>query len=92
VCAVPERAAHCLVGESWLVMAGTQQNLTLVVGDPAHSSGLKLNDHCGHFQPRPFYDSMTPPMMSLMAAHLVLSFSQKQTGREPQTNDSVVVQ
>lgn len=58
----------------------------------AHSRGVKLNDHCGHFQPRPFYNSMTPPMMSLMAAHLVLSFSQKQTGREPQTNDSVVVQ
>ena len=30
----------------------------LVVGDPAHSRGLKLNDHCGPFQPRPFYDSM----------------------------------
>ena len=30
----------------------------LVVGDPAHSSGLKLDDHCGPFQPRPFSDSM----------------------------------
>jgi len=30
----------------------------LVVGDPAHSRGLKLNDHCGPFQPRQFYDSM----------------------------------
>jgi len=30
----------------------------LVVGDPAHSRGLKLDDHCGPFQPRPFYDSM----------------------------------
>jgi len=30
----------------------------LVVGDPAHSRELKLNDHCGPFQPRPFYDSM----------------------------------
>ena len=29
----------------------------LVVVDPAHSRGLKLNDHCGPFQPRPFYDS-----------------------------------
>jgi len=28
----------------------------LVVGDPAHSRGLKLDDHCGPFQPRPFYD------------------------------------
>jgi len=28
----------------------------LVVGDPAHSrGGLKLNDHCGPFQPRPIY-------------------------------------
>ena len=23
------------------------------------AGGLKLNDHCGSFQPRPFYDSMT---------------------------------
>ena len=30
----------------------------LVVGDPAHSRGLKLHDHCGPFQPRPFYDSL----------------------------------
>ena len=30
----------------------------LVVGDPAHSRGLKLDDHCGPFQPRTFYDSM----------------------------------
>ena len=31
----------------------------LVVGNPAHSrGGLKLDDHCGSFQPRPFYDSM----------------------------------
>ena len=28
----------------------------LVVGDPAHSRGLKLDDHCGPFQPRPSYD------------------------------------
>jgi len=30
----------------------------LVVGNPAHSRGLKLDDHCGPFQPKPFYDSM----------------------------------
>ena len=30
----------------------------LLVGDPAHSRGLKFNDHCGPFQPRPFYDSI----------------------------------
>jgi len=29
-----------------------------VVGNPAHSRGLKLHDHCGPFQPRPFYDSV----------------------------------
>ena len=30
----------------------------LVAGDPAHSRGLELDDHCGPIQPRPFYDSM----------------------------------
>ena len=30
----------------------------LVGGNTALSSGLKLDDHCGPFQPRPFYDSM----------------------------------
>ena len=38
----------------------------LVVGDPAHSRGLELDEHYGPFQPRPFYGSMiliipTPP-------------------------------
>ena len=32
----------------------------LVVGDPAHSRGLELDEHCGPFQPRPFYESMIP--------------------------------
>ena len=27
-------------------------------GDPAHNRGLELDDHCGLFQPKPFYDSM----------------------------------
>jgi len=31
----------------------------LVLADPAHSRGLELNDHCGPFQPRPFYDPMS---------------------------------
>jgi len=31
----------------------------LVVGDPAQSRQLKLDDHCGPFQPRPFYDRWT---------------------------------
>ena len=30
----------------------------LVVGNPAHSRGLKLDEHCGPFQPRPSYVSM----------------------------------
>ena len=32
----------------------------LVVGDPAHSRGLELDEHCGPLQPRPFYDSLCP--------------------------------
>ena len=36
---------------------GSQQP-GLVVGDPAHSRGLKQDDDCGPFQPRPFYDSV----------------------------------
>ena len=32
----------------------------LVVGGPAHSrGGLKLDDHYGSFQPRPFYHSLS---------------------------------
>jgi len=31
----------------------------LLIGDPAHSRGLKLDDHCRPFQLRPFYDSVT---------------------------------
>jgi len=31
-----------------------------VVGDPAHSRRLKLDDHYGPFQPRPFYDPLSP--------------------------------
>ena len=34
----------------------------LVVGDPASSRGLKLDDHCGPFQPRPFHDAMNLPI------------------------------
>jgi len=32
----------------------------LLVGDPAHSRGLELDEHCGPFQPRPFYGPMIP--------------------------------
>jgi len=27
-----------------------------LVGSPAHSRGLELHEHCGPFQPRPFYE------------------------------------
>jgi len=30
----------------------------LLVGDPERGRGLKPDDHCGPFQPRPFCDSM----------------------------------
>jgi len=30
----------------------------LLVGDPAHSRGLELHEHCGPLQPRLTYDSM----------------------------------
>ena len=36
----------------------------LLVGDPAHSRGLELHEHCGPFQPRPFYDLFLLGQMS----------------------------
>jgi len=39
----------------------------LVVGDPAHSRGLKLDDHYCPSQPRRFYDSM---ILSGASTHL----------------------
>ena len=44
----------------------------LLVGDPAHSRGLELDDHCGPFQPRPFYDSLSDKIRTL---HWEISFS-----------------
>ena len=37
----------------------------LVIGDPAHSRGLELDEHCGPLQPRPFYDSPIYPCREL---------------------------
>ena len=47
-------------GTLWIPMApyGFSGQPSLVVGDHAHSRGLELNEHCGPFQPRPFYDSI----------------------------------
>ena len=40
----------------------------LLVGDPAHSRGLELDEHCGPFQPRPFCDSMKCSLEELQIA------------------------
>ena len=37
----------------------------LVVGNPAMAGGLKLDDHCGPFQPRPFCDSSNNQLVLL---------------------------
>ena len=37
----------------------------LLVGDPAHSRGLELHEHCGSFQARPFYHSMNPTCLQM---------------------------
>ena len=34
-------------------------SLVCWLATPHIAGGLELNDHCGPFQPRPFYDSMT---------------------------------
>jgi len=44
-----------------LIPAGIKARLDVALGSlvcPAHSRGLELGDHCGPFQPRPFYDSI----------------------------------
>ena len=38
----------------------------LLVGDPAHSRGLDLDEHCAPFQPRPFYGSIIPVLASAL--------------------------
>jgi len=40
----------------------------LLVGDPAHSRGLELDEHCDPLQPRPFYGSMITVCKTLNAA------------------------
>jgi len=39
----------------------------LLVGDPAHSRGWELREHCGPFQPRPFCDSVMIFLLSTAA-------------------------
>jgi len=41
----------------------------LLVGNPAHSRGLKPVEHCGPFQPRPFCDSMIPSAAQFHSTH-----------------------
>ena len=45
----------------------------LVVGDPAHSRGLELDDHRGPFQPRPFCSSMI--FFPLLILHLKMKWT-----------------
>ena len=50
---------RCMIqnGQLWwaeIIADGGQPGL--VVGNPAHSRGLELDDHCGPYQPRPFCD------------------------------------
>jgi len=52
----------------------------LVVGDPAHSRGLKLDDHCGPFQPRPSYDSSK--MLSVHTNYLRWHFPARKLEQE----------
>ena len=51
------------VGEGGIIPGGIQGQARcgsgqpgLVVGDPARSRVVKLDEYCGPFQPRPFYD------------------------------------
>ena len=52
-----ERPQYCPMDTSTQAGCGSGQP-GLLVGDPAHSRGLKPDDHCGPFQPRTLYDSM----------------------------------
>jgi len=38
----------------------------LLVGDPAHSRGLELDEHCGPVQPRLFHDAMINKLYDLL--------------------------
>jgi len=40
------------------------------------AGGLKLDDERGHFQPRPFYDSMIPDYQSVVGHQLAISIGQ----------------
>jgi len=47
------------------------------VGDPAHSRGLKPDEHCGPFQPRPFCDSVISELMEIAFVHELYLFQRK---------------
>jgi len=46
--------AGCCVGHAQIQAGCGSGQPSLVVGDPAHSRGLELDEHCGPLQPRPF--------------------------------------
>ena len=62
-----QRNCGCLIPEGIQHQAGCGSGQPgLVAGGPAHSRGLKLHDHCGPFQSRPFYDSMIFPSAAIL--------------------------
>jgi len=61
------------------VLSASLKISCLVVVDPEHSRGLKLNDHCGPFQPRPFYHSMIS-VKNVKATTLLIGKDQPQRG------------
>ena len=47
------------------------------------AGGLKLSDHCGPFQPRPFYDSMIHRPPSGLPVLILASLSCRRVGLKP---------
>ena len=58
------------------VQCGCPGQPGLLVGNPAHGRGLKLDEHCAPLQPRPFYHPITlwlPPDTQTYNADLYLA-------------------
>lgn len=62
------RPQYCPMGTSTQVGCGSGQP-GVVAGSPAHTRGLKQDDRCGPFQPRPYYDSMGHSLWQGQAGH-----------------------
>ena len=55
----------------------------LLVGDPAHSRGLELDEHCGPLQPRPSYDPIKIPVLTSGFPARTQSWCQTRAGGSP---------